>query len=98
MPRARITIERSPDGELLIFLNPEGCDRLIAELRALSEQNDHFHLWSHAWHEDRGIGSGVGLRVRAYDEEDEIVTAAKVSLRLDDWDRRHYPHVLDGDD
>jgi len=41
---ARITLNLTADGELEIWLNPEGRDVLVKELQGLSERNDHFHF------------------------------------------------------
>ena len=30
----------------------------------------------------------------AYRASDKIIGAAKILFRTDEWDRRHYPHVL----
>ena len=40
----RITLNLTADGELEIWLNPEGRDVLVKELQGLSERNDHFHF------------------------------------------------------
>ena len=37
---ARITINLSTEGELELWLNPEGRDLLVRELQGLSERND----------------------------------------------------------
>ena len=85
----RITISRKPDGELEIWLNPAGRDRLVRELQALSESNDHFHLGP----EEQG--GQVPVRLKAYREGDEIIDWAKVLFRPDDWDAQYFPHVLE---
>lgn len=83
----RITINRK-DGELQIWLNPEGRDLLVQELLRLSEQNDHFHLMP----ED--MDGEVPTRSRAYDPDAEIIQWGKVLFRPDEWDARYFPHVL----
>jgi len=85
---ARITISAKPDGELEIWLNPEGRDLLVRELQALSPMNDHFHLGT--WD-----GAEIQLRSIPYRPSDKIVHAGKVLLRLDEWDHAYHPHVLE---
>jgi hypothetical protein len=85
----RITMSLTVGGELEIHLNDEGRSLLIQKLQTLSERNDHFHLA--AWYD-----AEVGLGKTTYRPNDKIVDAAKILLRTDEWDRQHYPHVLDG--
>jgi hypothetical protein len=85
----RITISRKPDGELEIWLNAPGRDRLVRELQALSESNDHFHLGPEEH------GGEVPVRLKAYREGDEIIDWAKILFRPDDWDAEYFPHVLE---
>ncbi len=84
----RITMSLKPEGEFEIYLNEEGRDLLIRKLQSLSERNDHFHLA--AWYP-----AEVELGQIAYRPSDKIIDAAKILFRTDEWDRRHYPHVLD---
>jgi hypothetical protein len=85
----RITISRSKDGELEIWLNPTGRDLLVRELQHLNERNDHFHLMPD------DMPGEVPTRGRAYREGDQVFQWGKVLFRPDDWDARYYPHVLD---
>ncbi len=86
---ARVTISVKSDGELEIWLNPEGRDQLVRELQALSASKDHFHLGT--WGGDIKLGS------LSYRPTDRIVDTAKVLFRPDDWDRQYFPHVLETD-
>jgi hypothetical protein len=89
--RPRITLSRSKDGELEIWLNGAGRDLLVRELQQLGERNDHFHFMPEAQDGE------VPVRDRPYREGDEIIEWGKVLFRTDDWDARHYPHVLDAE-
>lgn len=86
----RITINMSADGELEIWLNEQGRDLLVRELRAMSEKSDHFHLATID-------GAEIKLNDRAYRPTDKIMHSTKVYFRPDDWDRRHFPRVIDGE-
>ena len=89
--KPRITISRNTSGELEVSLNPAGRDLLVNELQRLNEANDHFHL------APEEIGGEVTLQTRAYVPGDEVIDAAKVMLRFDEWDETYFPHVLAGD-
>jgi hypothetical protein len=84
----RITINRS-EGELQIWLNPEARDLLVRQLQSLSETNDHFHIMP----ED--MEPELPVRNRAYEPGAEVIEWEKVLFRPDEWDARHFPHVLD---
>ncbi len=84
---ARITINMSEAGELEIWLNEEGRDLLVRELKRLSERSDHVRLAP----EDMG---DVELSNRPYRDTDNIIEWGKVMFRPDAWDERHFPHVL----
>jgi hypothetical protein len=71
---ARITMNTTLDGELEIWLNKEGRDLLIRELKRLGETNDHFHLGAQK-------GAEVAMSARPYRPTDTIVHAGKVLLR-----------------
>ena len=86
----RITIAMT-DGELNIYVNEAGRDLLVKELTHLSRTSDHSHFGT--WE-----GAQVELRDIAYNPADEIIHAAKISLRPDDWDRQYYPHVIQDTD
>lgn len=81
----RITVNMTGDGELEIWVNPQGRDLLVQELLKLSEGNDHFHL---------SPSGEVDTRTKPYRSTDEIIWAGKVLFRTDEWDREHYPHVM----
>ncbi|MDQ3478617.1 MAG: hypothetical protein M3438_05600 [Pseudomonadota bacterium] len=97
MAKARITfaLERTEEGqpaELLIYLNPEGRDLLVEELTHLDEQSEHFHLQDETWTID------VPLQTRIYNSDREvIIDCVKILFRLDEWDRRYFPHVIDAE-
>ncbi|MFL5295521.1 MAG: hypothetical protein ACJ798_03985 [Phenylobacterium sp.] len=86
----RITISRGKDGFFQIWLNPAGRDLLVRELQALSEEHDHFHIMP----ED--MRPELPVRNRPYEEGDEVIEWGKVLFRPEEWDRRYFPHVLDG--
>ncbi len=85
--RMTIAMDVDPDGELRIYVNPEGREWLVKELQRLSAENDHFHLFSPEW-------GGDDLNNVPYDDKDRIVHGAKVLLRLDEWDQQYFPHVM----
>lgn len=91
-PRITIAFTKGKDGEpeeILLYLNPEGRDLLIDELKRLDERSDHFHLQDEDW------SGEVPLRMKAYvPEREQVVSAAKVMLRPDHWDAEYFPHVL----
>jgi hypothetical protein len=84
----RITINRK-DGELQIWVNPEGRDLFVRELQRLSEDSDHFHFMP----ED--MDGEVPVRSAAYEPGAEVIEWGKVLFRPDEWDARYFPHVLD---
>jgi hypothetical protein len=83
---ARVTISVKSDGELEIWLNPEGRDQLVHALQALNVSKDHFHLGT--W------GGDIELSAVSYRPTDKIVDTAKVLFRPDEWDQRYFPHVV----
>ncbi len=83
----RITISVSAEGELEIFLNETGREKLIEELQRLDHGNDHFHLWV-------AEGAEVELKSRPYAPDDRIIESAKFLFRPDEWDRKYYPHLF----
>ena len=84
----RITLTRTEDGRLEIWLNEAGRDLLVKELQGLSEQSDHFHFGPSE--ED----AEVPVRSIAYRPDDEVLDWGKVLFRTDAWDAEHFPHVL----
>jgi hypothetical protein len=86
--RPRITLSRSQQGELEIWVNEAGRDLLVRELQHLSEASDHFHFGP----ED--LDGEVPVQSKAYRPDDEIFEWGKVLFRPDKWDAAYYPHVL----
>lgn len=86
--RPRITISNNKDGELEIWLNASGRDLLVRELQHLSEDSDHFHLGPD------DLISEVLVQSLAYREGDQVIEWGKVLFRPDEWDAKHFPHVL----
>jgi hypothetical protein len=82
--KPRITINTTKDGEFEIWLNESGRDLLVRELLSLSEKSDHFHF----------MPEEIELSNIAYRAEDIIFEYGKVYFRPEDWDRKHFPHVL----
>jgi hypothetical protein len=85
----RITLSVTPEGVVEVWLNGEGRDLLVRKLQLLNDGNDHFHLGSFD-------DAEVQLGRRGYNPTDKIIDVAKVLFRTDEWDKRYYPHVLDG--
>lgn len=86
--KPRITINTNKTGELEIWLNEAGRDRLVKELQGLSKKNDHFHLQPEGAQE-------VPTQGRAYREGDQLLEWGKVLFRPDEWDREYFPHVFE---
>jgi hypothetical protein len=84
---ARITMNVTPDGLFELWLNKEGRDALVRELQRLDARHDHFHLGT--WEPE------IQLSTQAYRPTDTVLSAGKVMFRMDEWDRTHFPHVLD---
>ena len=85
MTKARITINKTKNGEFELWMNPEGRDLFISELIKLNRCNDHFHV---------GYQFPVEVSSIPYRSDDEIIEWGKVYLRYDDWDKKHFPHVM----
>lgn len=86
----RVTISVTSGGALELWLNEEGRDLFVQKLRALNEENEHFHLGTFE-------GAEVQLGSRGYRPTDKVIDAAKVLFRMDEWDMQYYPHVLDAE-
>jgi hypothetical protein len=84
----RITMNITPDGGFELWPNEQGRDLLVRELTALSAKSDHFHLGAFE-------GAEVGLSAHAYRPTDTVLHVGKVMFRPDDWDRTHFPHVME---
>jgi hypothetical protein len=87
--KPRVTINLASNGELEIWLNPEGRDPFVKELQALSKRNEHFHMGT----EDEYFEE-IELSKLPYNPNDKILTWAKVLFRTDEWDRQYFPHVF----
>lgn len=87
--KPRVTINLTSNGELEIYLNPEGRDLFVKELQALNKGNEHFHMGT----EDEYFEE-IELSKLPYRSDDKIVDRAKVLFRLDEWDRQYYPHIF----
>jgi hypothetical protein len=85
---ARITVNLSAEGELQIWLNPEGRNDLIKALQGLSETNDDVHRGP------AGLAE-VAVSNRPYRSSDKILEYGKILFRTDAWDAQYFPHVLD---
>ena len=95
---SRVTVEIGTDKDgtpssVELFVNAEGIKRLIEELSALSEKNDHFHWFAPVWAPPDGELSQV-----AYHPEKPTASHLKVNFRPDSWDRKYYPHLFSKDD
>ena len=88
--RPRITVNLTADGEFQIWVNQQGRDVLVRELQGLSERNDHFHLGP------KGLAK-VEVSFVSYNASDKVLGFGKILFRTDEWDKQHFPHVLDGD-
>ena len=86
--KPRITINTNKEGELEIWLNPEGRDLLVRELQHLSDSSDHFHLGP------EGLDGEVPVQGVPYKEGGRLLEWGKVLFRPDAWDAEHFPHVL----
>ena len=82
----RITMNVTENGVYELWLNESRRDLLVQELQNLNERNEHFHLDSYNF--------GVQLSTQPYRETDEVLSVAKVYLRLDKWDQEYFPHVM----
>ena len=84
----RITFTMNKDGELLIWINEVGRDMLVDLLKSMDSRNDHFHL------APRDEDADAPLSTIPYSDDQVVVQYAKVMLRLDTWDAKYFPHVL----
>ena len=89
--RPRITVNKNLQGELEIWLNEAGRDLMVRELQQLSRSSDHFHFGPESF------GGEVPVQTRAYRDGDEVFEWGKVMFRPDEWDAKHFPHVLSED-
>jgi len=91
-PLITVAYTRGEDGqpdEVLFYMNPEGRDLLVKELSNLDERWDHIHL------QDEESTIELPLQTKAYRADEQIVYAVKMMLRPEEWDRKHFPHVLE---
>ncbi|NGM49558.1 hypothetical protein G5B46_08065 [Caulobacter sp. 602-2] len=92
MSKPRITMTISDDGSFFeLFLNEAGRSKLIRELQALNETDEHLHL------DPDGIGDII-MSTKAYGDGQTVIGYGKIYLRKDEWDAEHYPHVLVSDE
>jgi hypothetical protein len=87
MAPPRITLSLTADGLFEMWLNPEGRDRLVQKLQALTIENEHFHLGPATFGE-------LEVATKAYSEGDRVLEWGKVYFRIDEWDEKYFPHVL----
>jgi hypothetical protein len=89
--RPRMTVQVSNgtglDREVEILLNPAARRLLVSQLEKLDRGDDHLHVFS--FEED-----SLALSEIPYRDGDQPVCALKISLRYDDWDEEHFPHVM----
>ena len=89
--KPRITINLRPDGELEIWLNPEGRAAFVEALQALNEGDEHLHMGTPDEYFE------LELSPRPYRQDDQIIERGKVLYRTDEWDRQYYPDVFGPD-
>ena len=87
MAPPRITLSLAADSLFEMWLNLEGRDLLVQKLQALTIENEHFHLGP------APVGE-LEVATKAYREGDGVLEWGKVYLRTDEWDEKHFPHVL----
>jgi hypothetical protein len=90
-PRITVAVVKDAEGvgELRLYLNPEGRDLLVDELKQLNEKSDHLHLQAEEWTIELPLQTAVYVP-----HEEELVDNVKVLLRLDPWDEEYFPHVM----
>lgn len=86
---SRITLSLTADGRFEMALNEAGRDELVELLQSLNREQEHFHLAPADHNMDCAISE------IPYRSTDSVLSFAKVLLRPDDWDREHFPHVID---
>ncbi len=89
--KPRITLSLTADGQFEMSLNEAGRDELIELLQSLDRDQEHFHLAPADSNMDCAISE------IPYRSTDSVISYGKVVLRPDDWDREHFPHVLNED-
>jgi hypothetical protein len=88
MTKPRITLTISDGGSFFeLYLNEAGRSKLIRELQALDETDEHLHL------DPDGIGD-IPTSTKAYSDGQTVIAYGKIYLRKDEWDAEYYPHVL----
>ncbi|MDG2528457.1 hypothetical protein [Caulobacter endophyticus] len=88
MSKPRITMTISDDGSFFeLYLNEAGRSKLISELQALDETDEHLHL------DPDGVGDVV-MSTKAYDDRQTVISYGKIYLRKDEWDAKYFPHVM----
>lgn len=92
--KPRVTVSLQPDGAFEIWVNEAGRELLIRELQGLSEGWDHFHL-DHYDEVEIADATDIPLSAVPYNPTDRVLLNGKVLFRPDEWDREHFPHVLE---
>lgn len=93
-PRITFVVKKDEQGEpaeVYLYVNPEGRDQLVAELKHLSEKSDHFHM------QPDELIAEVPIGDVPYESDDIIPWHVKVMFRPDEWDRQYFPHVMKDD-
>ncbi len=90
--KPRVTFCISKNGEFQVFLNETGRDLLVEKLKQLSKDYDHFHL------QPEGFLDEIPTQSRSYSEGDQVFEWGKVLFRPDEWDRKYFPHLFEGDE
>ena len=85
MARPRITINQTVDGFFELWMNPEGRELLVKKLMSLDVNDDHLHI---------GDREDIEVSSIAYREDDRLIRWGKIYLCSDDWDEKHFPHVM----
>jgi len=84
----RITLTRDQNDFFQLWLNPEGRDLLVKELLSLSATSDHTHV------EPAYMDPELAFRTVPYQEGDIVMSWGKILFRPDEWDEKHFPHVM----
>jgi len=91
-PRITVSYTTGEDGkpdEVRFYMNPGGRDLLVKKLARLNDRDEHLHLQDEEWTIE------VPLQMKAYvPERESVIAAVKMMLRLEEWDRQYFPHVL----
>lgn len=86
--KSRITFSMSDDGQIEIWLNEAGRDKLVELLQSLDRDHEHFRL------APTGYDMDCAVSEVPYRKTDRVFSWGKVLFRTDDWDREYFPHVV----